>query len=198
MDRKESVRSAPRTVATWRAPSIWWLASAARLEGAHDVRLPALAASSRLAQVTLWLGAGLMIAGCGLGPPERFPTAEVRGVVVEAGRPVGGGWIVFIPFDGAVGNQRSAPIASDGSFHAERVAVGLNSMRVVNAPIQLPRGRQLFESNLSPLRRVIPAEASGPLTIDLVEEALRYQARQPERPRYDFEPTPTPGGEGSR
>ncbi len=198
MGRHKPASSSPTTVDPWTMLSIWLHASAANPEGPHNVRVPALPLSSRLGKPMVLLGAVLVIGGCGLGPPEQFPTGEVRGVVVEAGRPVEGGWIEFIPVDGTVGNLRSAPIEAKGSFRADRVSVGLNSVRLVNAPIRLPQGNRLFGSYGSPLRRVIPAEPSGPLQIDLVDEALRYQARQPTRPRYEFEPESRSGEEGSR
>ena len=126
--------------------------------------------------VTLALG----LAGCEeeLGP-ERFPTASVSGVIVEGGKPVAGGWVEFIPVDGTRGNQRSARIGPDGGFHADRVAVGRNALRLVNAPIQMPRGSALFGQYTTPLRRVVGEHLEAPLKIDLLEEAARYQANRP-------------------
>src|SRR5438132_13339166 len=83
----------------------------------------------------LFVGLGLLSAGCAeeLGPvPLRV--ARVQGVVRERGRPVSGGWIEFVPVDGTVGNLRSARLHQDGSFEADRVAVGTNLIRLVNAP----------------------------------------------------------------
>lgn len=108
--------------------------------------------------------------------PERFPTASVSGKVVEGGKPVAGGWIEFFPVQGAVGNLRSARIAPDGTFRADRVAVGTNVVRLVNAPIQLPGGSALFGRFSTPVRRVVPDGGSSALTIDLLEEAVRFQA----------------------
>ena len=123
---------------------------------------------------------GLLAAGCSeeLGP-ERFPTTRVAGVVVEGGRPIAGGWIEFIPTDGTVGNIRSARIGRDGSFRTDRVAIGENVIRLVNAPINMPGGGKLFGQFSSPVRRKIPLEPDGPLAIDLLEEAVRYQATRP-------------------
>jgi hypothetical protein len=120
---------------------------------------------------------GLISSGCTeeLGP-ERFPTARVCGVVVEGGRPVAGGWIEFIPVEETVGNIRSACIQPDGSFQADKVAIGENAIRLVNAPIQLRCGSQLFGQFSTPIRRVIPPQPDGPLKIDLLEEAVRYQS----------------------
>ncbi len=122
----------------------------------------------------------LFLAGCReeLGP-ERFPTTRVNGVVVEGGRALGGGWIEFVPIEATVGRIRSARIQADGSFQADRVSIGKNAIRLVNAPIQLRGGRQLFGNYSStPIRRVIPARPVGSLKIDLLEEAMRYQAQR--------------------
>ncbi len=122
----------------------------------------------------LW---GLLAPGCSeeLGP-EHFPTSRVVGRIVEGGNPVGGGWIEFIPTDGTVGNLRSARIGKDGSFHADRVAIGQNVIRLVNAPISIPGGNILFGKFSSPIRRKVPARPEWSLTIDLVEELVRFQA----------------------
>jgi hypothetical protein len=118
--------------------------------------------------------------GCGsaLGP-ERFRTVKVSGRIVEGLDPVKGGWIEFIPVDGTTGNQRSARIQADGSFKADKVAVGENALRLVNAPVRLPGGAQLFGAFTTPIRRVISEHQTAPLVIDLIEEAVRYQAMQP-------------------
>ena len=123
---------------------------------------------------------GLLAPGCSeeLGP-ERFPTTRVAGIVVEGGKPVGGGWIEFIPTEGTVGNIRSARIGRGGSFQADRVAIGENVIRLVNAPINMPGGEKLFGQFSSPVRRKIPLEPDGRLAIDLLEEAVRYQATRP-------------------
>ncbi len=123
---------------------------------------------------------GLLAPGCSeeLGP-ERFPTTRVAGVVVEGGRPVAGGWIEFIPTEGTVGNIRSARIGRDGSFQADRVAIGENVIRLVNAPITIPGGAARFGQFSTPVRRRISPEPDGPLTIDLLEEAVRYRATRP-------------------
>src|SRR5271157_5913628 len=128
----------------------------------------------------LFLLLGLLAPGCSeeLGP-ERFPTTRVAGIVVEGGRPVARGWIEFIPTDGTVGNIRSARIGRDGSFQADRVAIGENVIRLVNAPINMPGGEKLFGQFSSPIRRKIPLEPDGRLAIDLLEEAVRYQATRP-------------------
>ena len=111
--------------------------------------------------------------------PERFRTVKVSGRIVEGRDPVKGGWIEFIPVDGTIGNQRSARIQADGWFEADKVAIGENALRLVNAPIHLPGGTQLFGAFTTPVRRVISEHQAAPLKIDLIEEAVRYQAMQP-------------------
>jgi hypothetical protein len=128
------------------------------------------------------VGLGLLLTGCGeeLGPvPMRV--ARVRGVVREGPRPLSGGWIEFLPVDGTVGNLRSARLRSDGSFEADGVAVGENLIRLVNAHIESPGAAQFFSSYQSPIRRVISEQAATPIDVDLVAEAIRFQATQ-ERP----------------
>jgi hypothetical protein len=98
---------------------------------------------------------------------------------------VGGGWIEFWPADGTVGNLRSAPISPDGRFEATGVAVGTNAVGLVDAPIRLPGGRQLFYSHASPIRRVIGPGPHVRVEIDVLSEAARQHeattSRIPER-----------------
>jgi hypothetical protein len=140
-----------------------------------------------------------LAAGCGepMGPPERFETTTVSGVLLEGGRPVGGGWIEFIPIDGTVGDQRSARIAADGSFRAQRVPVGAVALRLVNAPIRMPQGAAPFGRFSTPIRRKISAGTEAPLRIDLVDEAVLYQAGQPRRPKLDLDQAPSDRGGGA-
>jgi hypothetical protein len=122
------------------------------------------------------LTVALVAAGCReeLGP-VTFPTTRVTGQVSEGGPKVGGGWIEFWPTEGTVGNLRSAPIGPDGRFDATGVAVGRNVIGLVDAPIRLPGGRELFYSHASPIRRVIPPGPASTLAIDLLAEAIRHQ-----------------------
>jgi hypothetical protein len=113
--------------------------------------------------------------------PEHLPVAPVDGWVTERGRPVRGGWIEFFPVDGGKGDIRSARLKPDGSFHADRVAVGLNLIRLVNTDIQNIDAAHLFGSYQSPIRRTIPADRGDPLGIELVDEAIRWEQ---ERPRH--------------
>lgn len=120
------------------------------------------------------LAAGL--SGCGEAwGPEVIPTTEVSGVVLMSGEPLKQGWVEFQPIDGALGDTRSAPINSDGSFHADRAPIGPVAIRLINAAIEPPGVARLF-SRASPIRRTIPAEPDGPMRIDAFEELLRYQA----------------------
>jgi hypothetical protein len=151
--------------------------------------------------LALLLGAVALCGGCSeeLGPVP-MPVTRVRGVVKEGDRPISGGWIEFIPIDGTVGNLRSARVRPDGKFDADRVAIGTNAIRLVDAPIESPshialfsrlrwaslaRGEdsrirtktpaRLFMPFASPIRRVIGTDTSAPLEIDVVEEAMRFE-----------------------
>jgi hypothetical protein len=114
---------------------------------------------------------GLLASGCAeeLGP-ERKETTRVVGVVREGRRPIGRGWVEFVPADGTVGNLRSAPLRPDGSFIADGVAVGVNRIGLTGAPLESPGGRNVFNPLTSQVRREIPRTPSGPLTIDVLEE----------------------------
>ena len=108
--------------------------------------------------------------------PVTFPTTRVAGVVRAGGRPVGGGWIEFVPYGKTVGNLRSAPIAPDGTFEATGVAVGPHIIGLVDvAPVDPPGLGRLFQTQGSPIRRVIPPGPATRLEIDLVEETIRHQ-----------------------
>jgi hypothetical protein len=106
--------------------------------------------------------------------PERFPTADVQGVIVSAGNPVPSGWIEFQPIDGAVGDFRSARIEPDGTFHADRVAIGRNVIRLVDLP-NLSPGAAAALSYSPRIRRTIPADAGAPIRIDVAEELIRHR-----------------------
>ena len=139
--------------------------------------------TARLRQLAI-AGLGLLLTGCGeaLGPvPTRV--VHVRGTVREGTRPLSSGWIEFFPVNGTVGNLRSARLRVDGSFEADGVAVGENLIRFVNAPIEAPRGAQLFGSYSSPIRRVISDRHAPPMEVDLVEEAIRYRGMQARQAR---------------
>lgn len=114
--------------------------------------------------------------------PERFPTASVQGVIVRSGEPVESGWVEFQPAGGAVGNIRSARIEPDGTFRVDRVAIGLNVVRLVDLPDMSP-GAAAVLSYTPPIRRTIPSEAGGPIRIDVIEELLLYKNAKDSKPR---------------
>jgi hypothetical protein len=121
-----------------------------------------------------------------------MPVTRVQGIVTEGRRPISGGWIEFMPVDGTVGNLRSARIRSDGKFDADGVAIGQNAIRLINAPLETPADKQLFGSNISPIRRKIDADPSAPLKIDLVEESSRFRVQRSRETARMMPPT----GEG--
>jgi hypothetical protein len=119
-----------------------------------------------------WRGAvvGLLALGaCAPGCTEEWG-ASPRGDAMATGRvhvgdaPVTGGWVEFLPTDGARGSLRSAPIGPDGTFRATRVARGRNVIRIVGAPAAPPFDRA-FTQFYSPIRPTI-GEGSA-LDIDL-------------------------------
>ncbi|MGO9598905.1 MAG: hypothetical protein ACLP7Q_13030 [Isosphaeraceae bacterium] len=110
--------------------------------------------------------------------PEHFASTSLSGLVVEEKEPVRGGWIEFIPIDGALGDIRSARIGADGSFRADKVPIGSCAIRIVNAPIQTRGAAELFSQPNSPIRRVIAADSREPLKLDLVEEMVQFSAQR--------------------
>src|SRR5262245_16038154 len=117
----------------------------------------------------------LILAGCSeeFGP-VRLRLTRVNGVVRQGRVPLSGGWIEFIPVDGTVGNLRSAKVRADGRFEADRVAVGKNLIRLINAPIESRGAAALFSTFSSPIRRNISEQPAEPLDIDLVQETMRF------------------------
>lgn len=127
------------------------------------------------AAAALGVAAVVFTPGCSrvLGPVPR-PVAEVRGRLHEGGRPISGGWIEFMPSGGTIGNLRSARIDADGTFAADRVAIGENAIRVVNAHVDATPYLNIVGQTVSPIRRVIRPDDRATLTIDLRDEALRF------------------------
>jgi hypothetical protein len=128
----------------------------------------------------VWLLIAVALPGCAeeFGP-ERWETARVSGVVREGARPVGGGWIEFVPLGATVGKMRSAPIGPDGRYEVDRVPVGVNAVGFVGAPIRLPGGRRYFDTLGTPVRRTIPREGRRSLDFDLFAE---FVAENPPTP----------------
>ncbi len=124
----------------------------------------------------------VLIAGCGkLGPPEDFPSSRVVGKVRVNSVPVAGGWIEFLPIDGAKGHLRSAPIGADGRFELTRVANGTNAVRLVRPKGPVPMGRAFEQFHTSPIRRTIGPGARVEIDVNLADEARRIG--QPGSPR---------------
>jgi hypothetical protein len=117
----------------------------------------------------------LALQGCSeeLGP-EQMDVTRVHGVVKRGHSPVSAGWIEFFPVEGTVGKLRSARIRRDGSFEAEHVPVGLNLIRLANAPLGSVGAEQLFGSYRSTIRRTVSAKSTQPLVIDVREEAVLF------------------------
>ena len=76
--------------------------------------------------------------------PEKMRVVSVDGLVTQGKKKVTRGWIEFVPVDGTVGRMRSARVLEDGTFHATKVAVGINLIRLVNADIDDPDLRRRF------------------------------------------------------
>lgn len=111
--------------------------------------------------------AGLLVAAPGCFEKWKGRQADpvdVWGSVRIGSAPISGGWIEFLPIDGAVGHLRSAPIGPDGQFRATRVARGRNVVRIMYPPPHPPVNR-LFQSFQTPLR--LEVDGRGPVDIDL-------------------------------
>ena len=118
--------------------------------------------------------------------PEKMITTPVVGKVTQGARPVSQGWIEFVPVDGTVGRMRSARIQKDGSFHATKVAVGVNLIRLVSTDIENLDLKQGFGSFASPIRRKITIEAGVRVEVDVIQEYLKAaaaRARESGKPR---------------
>jgi hypothetical protein len=105
--------------------------------------------------------------------PEAMPTAKVAGRVHLGGRPIRGGWIEFLPAEGTVGTLRSARVRPDGTFEADRVAVGTNAIRLLapKAEGPLPVDGRLLQGYL--IRRTVPEGGTDTMEIDLRDESRR-------------------------
>ena len=63
---------------------------------------------------------------------------------------------------------------SEGGIEYHRI--GVNLIRLVNAPLKTPGASQLVGAYQSPIRRKIVAEPTEPLSIDVVDELIRHQS----------------------
>jgi len=122
---------------------------------------------------SLWAALLTVLGGCA-EEWGRTPIAgvEVSGRVREGARPISGGWIEFIPVDGAVGHLRSAPLHEDGTFQATRLGLGPHVVRLVRPAS--PGVDPIFQQFTSPLRVVV--EPGARVDIDLARERRRLQA----------------------
>jgi hypothetical protein len=119
----------------------------------------------RLVMIALLFG----LAGCAeeLMPPPSH-TTTVTGRLLLMGRPVGRGWLEFVPIEGTVGVLRSARLQQDGTFRAERVPVGRVAIRLVGAG-RLASGDPMIDRFLVLVsqRYLIHRDVKGPSTPDL-------------------------------
>src|SRR5271166_5362914 len=113
-----------------------------------------------------WLAVGSLGCSQELGP-ERMIVTRVKGFVREGRSAVSAGWIEFLPVEGTVGNLCAAKIGKDGSFDAEHVAVGVNLIRLANAPLGSQNAERLFGSYQSPIRRTVLPQPTEPVVIDV-------------------------------
>jgi hypothetical protein len=72
--------------------------------------------------------------------------------------------------------MRSAQIRKDGTFHAVKVPVGTNLIRLVNTDIENNDLRSGFGSYASPIRRKITDPPGGQLELDVIEEYRKAAA----------------------
>jgi len=143
--------------------------------------------------------ASLALIFCSIGchdvlGPEQMPVATVDGKVTQRGIPITRGWVEFVPIDGTVGRMRSAPLRRDGTFHATKVPVGLNLIRLVNVDydpkVLGPMAhdlRRVFGAFTSPIRRTIALDRNPLLDVEIAEEYVKM-TRQPGRPGREAPP----------
>ncbi len=127
-----------------------------------------IAQSMRIQRLSRSLFIGLMFVPLGCTEawrPTPLGQETVRGHILLGRTPVAGGWVEFIPIDGATGRIRSAPIQADGSFVAEGVARGRNVLRIVHPP-ESSRVETRFQTFQTPVRPEIRPDQ--PLEIDLL------------------------------
>ncbi len=83
--------------------------------------------------VCLFLAAALIfLSGCGSGPMDEYPRADVKGVVSLDGQPLHEGVIQFVPLEGTHGPKTSVEI-TDGKFASSettRPVVGAHRIEI--------------------------------------------------------------------
>ncbi len=114
--------------------------------------------------------------------PERMETTTITGRVHAGGRPIGKGWIEFMPAGGTMGRLRSAAIRPDGTFTATKVPVGSLSIRLPGPPptptSEVALDRFLVHVRRNPFKLLDVRPGDNPsLDLDLVQE-LREQTRR--------------------
>ncbi len=135
-------------------------------------RLPGQQRRLRWIDLLLFV-ACLLVNGCrDVIGPEQMATTTVSGRVHVSGKPFTQGWIEFMPVDGTVGRLRSAAIGPDGSFSAQKVAVGTVGIHLAG-PRPPSSGDDLTDRYLMQLRRGYPSrvqiksDRNPPLDLDL-------------------------------
>jgi hypothetical protein len=121
----------------------------------------------------------LCLPGCShVFGPEQMTVTRVTGYIKNNGAPVKRGWIEFVPIDGTVGKTCSGKIRTDGSFEVAHAPVGINLIRLANAPLGSAGAERLFGSYHSSIRRVVREHATEPVVIEIIDESLRYQLKK--------------------
>ena len=111
---------------------------------------------------SIYLGS---LAGCSEAwRPSIEGSEKVECRLLLRSQPVRGGWVEFVPVEGALGFIRSSRIRNDGTFSLSRVARGKNVIRVV-VPTFSPNVEPVFQSYQSPIRPIV--ENDPFLEIDL-------------------------------
>ena len=98
-----------------------------------------------------------LLAGCGYHPPGRawtYPTTNVTGKIMLAGRAVPAGWVTLMPIDRTVGDFCIGRIHQDGTFTIPEAPIGPLQVRVKLAPrlsLALPIGQSAIYRKLASL-----------------------------------------------
>ncbi len=127
-------------------------------------------------------------AGCHLqppGPPFRYPTAEVHGLITCAGQVVSAGWVTLLPIHGTVGDHVVGRIGPNGQFSCPRAPRGRLRVRVELPPTEWDRvgARNIDQAVLFRCRQLI-AGVGSPLEIESGDAPTEF--------RFDLAVTPLP------